>query len=257
MIRDRTVFILGAGSSCHYGYPTGEGLVDTIIEVASSLSTYCDNRIKSGQVVQIVPKYIEAKWRPQSGTRGAIAAWEEVRSECEDLVRRIKVVRPLIIDYFLAWNDLISGIGKLIIAAAILECESNSVRGYDRGDYVNKDWYRFLVHRLVVGCKKSSDIFENSVTFVTFNYDMSLEYYLFQALSFNDIFNEADVETFLRERIVHVYGSIRSAIPRKADFFDDDYSISQMLGNSFQEPLTINVEFGSRKTFLDKCLPRL
>ena len=119
MIRDRTVFILGAGSSCHYGYPTGEGLVDTIIEVASRLSTYCDNRIKSGQVVQIVPKYIEAKWRPQSGTRGAIAAWEEVRSECEDLVRRIKVVRPLIIDYFLAWNDSISGIGKLIIAAAL------------------------------------------------------------------------------------------------------------------------------------------
>ena len=128
------------------------------------------------------------------------------------------------------------------------------MRGYDRGDDVNKDWYRFLVHRLVVGCKKSSDIFENSVTFVTFNYDMSLEYYLFQALSFNDIFNEADVETFLRERIVHVYGSIRSTIPRKADFFDDDYSISQMLGNSFQEPLTINVEFGSRKTFFDKCL---
>jgi hypothetical protein len=129
------------------------------------------------------------------------------------------------------------------------------VQGYRRGDYVDKDWYRFLVHKLIAGCKESSDIFKNAVTFVTFNYDKSLEYYLFQALSSNDVFTEADVEAFLQEmRIVHVYGSISSTIPRESDFSDDDYSTSQMLGDAFHDPLDVDAEFSSRKAFLDKCL---
>jgi hypothetical protein len=34
MFRNKTVFLLGAGASWHYGYPTGEELVRKVIERA-------------------------------------------------------------------------------------------------------------------------------------------------------------------------------------------------------------------------------
>jgi hypothetical protein len=74
------------------------------------------------------------------------------------------------------------------------------------------NWYRFLIHKLVVGCPKSSDLFEkNDVTFVTFNYDVSLEYHLFRGLSAISLFKEGDIITkfFAGERILHMYGTIR------------------------------------------------
>ena len=45
MIRNNTVFVLGAGESCHYGYPTGEGLVDQVVKMTERLSQYCENHI--------------------------------------------------------------------------------------------------------------------------------------------------------------------------------------------------------------------
>lgn len=36
MIRRQTVFVLGAGASYPYGFPTGEGLVNEIIGLAST-----------------------------------------------------------------------------------------------------------------------------------------------------------------------------------------------------------------------------
>jgi hypothetical protein len=38
--KNPTVFILGAGASWHYGYPTGEKLVQKVIEKAKCASTY-------------------------------------------------------------------------------------------------------------------------------------------------------------------------------------------------------------------------
>ena len=31
MFNRKTVFVLGAGASWHYGYPTGEGLIEKIV----------------------------------------------------------------------------------------------------------------------------------------------------------------------------------------------------------------------------------
>jgi hypothetical protein len=96
---------------------------------------------------------------------------------------RLQTVYPLLIDHFLAWNESLRPIGKLLIAAVILECEAKrSVR--DGG------WYRFLVHKLVYGCSESADILRNNVRFITFNYDASLENYLFAALTSLDILNQ-------------------------------------------------------------------
>jgi hypothetical protein len=52
----------------------------------------------------------------------------------------------------------------------------------------------------------------NKVNFITFNYDVSLEFHLFRASSAISLFNEADIKDFLtgaKNRFIHVYGKIR------------------------------------------------
>lgn len=172
MFTNETVFVLGAGASRHYGYPTGEGLIENVISMASRLASHCDERLKCGQVVQVVPDYVEQHINRGSGFSGSTGGWKYVREECRHLVDRLRTVRPLLIDHFLAWNEGLRPIGKLMIAAAILECEAAWLREQAnqnrRSAYAGKpekpayddltrlditkfrdDWYRFVVHKLV------------------------------------------------------------------------------------------------------------
>jgi hypothetical protein len=115
------------------------------------------------------------------------------------------------------------------------------------------DWYRFVIHKLAYGCKESSDLLKNDVHFVTFNYDTSLEYNLFQGLRSIDLFELADVDKFLQhDRIVHVYGSVHASIPSDADAIDLDTAGN--LGGEFMSPLYPDREFQPKKLFLDRCL---
>jgi hypothetical protein len=286
MFMNSTVFVLGAGASWHYGYPTGEGLIESVISMASRLSTYCTSRLDSGQLIQIIPNYIEQKIDPnydaeRPPVRSALdtssrSGWEKARNECELLIHRLKSVRPILIDHFLAWNENLRPIGKLMIAAAILECEAiwleeranqnrrlmlttapvrPSADELSRTDITkyHDDWYRFIIHKLVYGCTASSDILKNNVHFVTFNYDASLEYCLFEALRLIGLLKQPDLEKFLREdRIVHIYGSVHPQIPRETDIVDLD--AAQKLGEPFARHLNHEREFLPRKVFLDQCL---
>jgi hypothetical protein len=163
-----------------------------------------------------------------------------------------------------------------MIAAAILECEAvwpqlqaNQNRRLDfiqlplrpLNDEVNRldvtryrdQWYRFVVHKLVYGCEMSSDLFKNNVTFITFNYDNSLEYHLYKALTSIDLLAPSDVQRFLSDgRIVHVYGSVHDGIPTDGDVAQ--LGVAATLGSPFASPLNFSTEFEPRKAFLDQCL---
>jgi len=137
-----------------------------------------------------------------------------------------------VIDYFLGQNPTLQQIGTLLIAWVILECEaeylsqggninrrliaSNSPKANDRvhatGMELSKykdDWCRFLIHKLAIPCVNSADLLKNQVRFVTFNYDVSLERALYKGLSSIEQFTENDINSFLSNRIWHVYGQIR------------------------------------------------
>jgi hypothetical protein len=276
MFRKSTVFVLGAGASWHYGYPTGEGLVESVISMARRLQQYCDNRLQCGQVVPLTPDYVEQFRDGSKGFKGAIDAWEHVKEECQVLINRLQSVRPLLIDHFLAWNDSLRQIGKLMIAAVILECEAIWLR--ERGNQNRRlllanapkppsatklakidtteyhdDWCRFVIHKLVYGCTKSVDLLlKNDVHFVTFNYDYSLEQKLFSALTSIDMLENQDVLKFLTiDRIIHVYGSVHSPVAFNSDKID--VRIAEDLGNKFGTPLNHEAEFQPRKDFLDRC----
>ncbi|HEY8007757.1 MAG TPA: hypothetical protein VIE66_13400 [Methylocella sp.] len=245
MFRNNTVFVLGAGANWHYGYPTGDGLVGDVVKMADRLARYCDWRLKSGYQLNCIPEYVA-----QSGHDG----WTRVRDECQLLSSRLKAVRPLLIDYFLAWNESLRSIGKLIIAGVILDCEAQWLReganqkhrliilnspksapgDEERVDIAkyHDDWYRFIVHKLVYGCTDSAGLLKNKVRFITFNYDSSLEYNLSQALRAIDLLNDADVEKFLiADRIVHVYGSVHQGMPL-SNSIKCDFSMERALSES-------------------------
>jgi hypothetical protein len=46
MFKAKTVFIIGAGASCHYGYPTGEELVRRIISKAKTALIHCKTAVE-------------------------------------------------------------------------------------------------------------------------------------------------------------------------------------------------------------------
>lgn len=236
MFKNRTVFILGAGASWHYGYPTGEDLVSKVIAKAKQIGTFFRETAAGGPTFVVKrPKYI-ARDSGRLSPEQMRAQWERAADECEILAARLEQVNPLVIDYFLGQNVSLQPIGKLIIAWVILDCETHylqikgnrnrlealahSPRKIDRDSLPGTDvrkfkdaWYRFILNRLMAGCTQSKMLLENAVTFVTFNYDASLEYALYNGLRHVELFLRDDINAFLNNhRVIHVYGSIRKSL---------------------------------------------
>jgi len=82
MILTPTVFVLGAGASWHYGYPTGEKLVDRVIEMAERLRAFCHLALQAGGGWQ-GSAYVEERSDPPAYGRG----WGRVMNDCNLLVR--------------------------------------------------------------------------------------------------------------------------------------------------------------------------
>jgi hypothetical protein len=194
-----TVFILGAGASWHYGYPTGEDLVEQVIQKASIAASFFKHSFNVRE--PRLPAYlIEGK-----------ANWEKAYEECVKLEAGLKQVKPLVIDYYLGWNSDLQNLGRLLIAWVILERESRGINiNRPPGDQAKDDWCRFIIHQLAIHCRESKDLLCNKISFVTFNYDISLETNLHKGLAHIQMFDEKDVATFLGGfRIIHMYGKVR------------------------------------------------
>jgi hypothetical protein len=76
MFKEKTVFVLGAGASWHYGYPTGERLVEDVIRCTARYQQFCLARLAGGINIAHMPKHIAA--RATSNSAMAIrAAWQD------------------------------------------------------------------------------------------------------------------------------------------------------------------------------------
>jgi len=234
MFEQPTVFILGAGASWHYGYPTGEELVKMVIAAAKKLKEFCELS-KNKCDKKHIPQYISEIYKDN---------WDKAALDCQRLIDALEAVHPLVIDYFLSQNKDLQPIGKLMIAWVILECEAvflyskhnenriellkNSpdkeeqkrvAKGLVDAKKYNDNWYRFILHQLLNGLQSSEDLLskskKNNVTFISFNYDVSLETQLRNGLEKVQLLNETDInkahveEFFKNNLIIHVYGSIR------------------------------------------------
>ena len=233
--RNHTVFILGAGASWHYGYPTVADLVRKVIDKAKIIRSFCDQVVRSPADSAIVhwPRYLLGfNSTAPSGLDEIKRVWHDGHEEADTFISRLSSVDPLVIDYFLGINPPLQRMGKLLITWVLLECEaryrsengninrrddlSRSPEEADRQrakgltlSFYDDNWYRFLVHKLITNCSDSASLLSNKVNFITFNYDVSLEHHLFKALSSISMFNETDIKHFLTGRFIHIYGKIR------------------------------------------------
>lgn len=209
MYRKRTVFILGAGASWHYGYPTGERLVDEVRENAKKMAEYCK-----------AARDLNRLWWPSFiNNRDEWVKWQ---TNFAQLYKSLLEADPVVIDYFLAKNEQLHDAGTLLIAWTILAREQNYnkaknwfnrnelVPGGKNKEFQNDNWIRFVSHRLIDTAAESAEILENNVHFVTFNYDTSLEASFHKYLRNHSSINTNHMRDFItRKRIIHVYGAIR------------------------------------------------
>jgi hypothetical protein len=82
-----------------------------------------------------------------------------------------------------------------------------------KGYFQGNDWYSYLFNQLTAGMTKPDilpDFSDDRIAFITFNYDRSLEQFLYESLSnsFTEV-PESEIAKCLKKlKILHVYGQI-------------------------------------------------
>jgi len=113
-------------------------------------------------------------------------------------------------------------IGKIGIARALLPYEKPGEFLFQYSDdpnieiYPGGHWYQILWWRLRDGCRELKYFGRNNLTIITFNYDRSLEYYLFTTLTrgFPDTTTWEEHEKLCKEqldqgvKVIHIYGKL-------------------------------------------------
>lgn len=169
----QTTLILGAGASAPYKFPTGFELTQKILALEGSIELLI---YFSDQISPLVKQFFQS-FRMSTATS---------------------------IDSFVAKNPRYTEVARTAIAMVLMEMEDHEVFF---NHTINDHWYRYLVNKL---CPDSWDAFDPSrLRIVTFNYDVSLEFFLATAVSHMYGKGAADViEKLKKLEIVHVYGKL-------------------------------------------------
>ncbi len=191
MITTQTVLVLGAGVSIPYGFPSGGELINTVLENLDGWrNIFCEHGIQEKLI--------------------------------GEFYQELRLSQQLSIDAFLENRPEFLSIGKLSIALSLFPCE-NEKSLFELGKQ-NKGCYRYLFSKLSIGWEEFGD---NKVSIITFNYDRSLEQFLFTAIKHS--YGKSDeqcAEVLGRIPIVHVHGSLGS-LPwqsQNSKPYNSDYS---------------------------------
>lgn len=186
-----TIFILGAGASWPYGYPTASGLRENIIH------QYQD-------VIEEMGSLMNLKKQSISDTVELL----------KTIVSKFDLSNTNSIDLFLTRNSETVDIklGKQLIWLFIMWFERRSKLSSQIKES-DEDWYYEFFNELTGDITSKNDLNslpEEKIVFITFNYDRSLENYLF--LSLKNSFSLATEETkkIMNEHFIfhHVYGKV-------------------------------------------------
>lgn len=187
MIKNKTVFVLGAGASIPYGFPSGLQLKDDIYHMLKN---------PGGMLHEVLAELGQKK--------------REVESFNNDLARS----PDYSVDAFLEHRPDYLDIGKTAIAAALLPQETTHrlfeawiMKRRNKDDGSEKNWYQYLFHQL----DTTFDNFDkNQIAFITFNYDRSLEQYLYTSLrsKYKKKSEDECAEKINQIPIIHIYGTL-------------------------------------------------
>ncbi len=176
MIRQRTVFVLGAGASVPYGFPTGAELRDTVIKNL---------------------RWNDAVWTP------ILSELDFNQGEVEQFNDALRQSARPSVDSFVEHRPEFMRLGKAAIALALIPKEVPEVV-FPKTPH--DDWYQYLFGRMDTSFERFG---QNEVAFVTFNYDRSLEFFLTTALTNAFGRSVGDVRKVLESiPIIHVHGRL-------------------------------------------------
>jgi hypothetical protein len=190
MITRSTVFVLGAGASHPYGFFTGAGLADSILETLENpgLGKYP----RFGELLRAyVPNHLVDSFAEtfRRARRDSLDAFVDSRREFRDLVKL-----------------------AMTISLSAHEEDVRLVRA-DR----KEDWCRYLLNRIVPG--SAEGFLDNDLKVITFNFDRSFERSVCLALEANfnlDATQAAELASHIP--VLHVHGQL--GIPAWADSRD-------------------------------------
>ena len=214
------VFIIGAGCSVPYGFPTGTMLMQNLKDFDYGRKFPRDPNDSSD--IFLVDLYQEHFGYSSTDNRrqyGKDYTWVLPYSEHEDLYNRLmdEIVLPfsqsirhsmmVSTDEFLKnrlgqkQNEQ-ADFGKRLIAYEILKAEQASRLG-------NIDWIQHLLSQ--IDQQSNWEEILKQTVFLTFNYDRVLEYCIFLYLTSDKQYADADAHSFIKEmQIHHVNGFVGS-----------------------------------------------
>jgi len=179
MITEKTVFVLGAGASAPYGYPTGYELKNQVLDF---LKTESNNLVRFGYEQELIQNFRDSLF---FSATSSVDAFLEHRY-----------------DEFLE-------IGKLSIARVLTKYE------IERTLFKKNNWYQYLFGLMNAPFDKFGS---NKVSFITFNYDRSLEHFFITAIKNKyGIGEEECAEKLKAIPIIHVYGLLDYLPWQKSD----------------------------------------
>lgn len=185
MITTNTVFILGAGASNPFGYPIGSGLRDAICRNLQGRNANTD------EVAQALAE-----------DKGDVPSIEKAVIEFRDRFYRSSETT---IDAFIENNYKAYGqIAKLAIAQVLINVEDEEALHFNP----KENWY-IQLYKLMKS-SPPNNFHHNKVAFITFNYDLSLDQFLYNSLlnSTTTLNQESCKQIFKDVPIIHLYGQL-------------------------------------------------
>ena len=214
MITEETVLIVGAGGSMPYGFPSAAKLRADIIShvgINSFHKALVESYKNDSDKIHIFDR-----------------AYEDFRKEFKDSDIPS-------IDYFINNHPSLNSLGKKAIILNLLEAERGSRFREDMQDR-SSDWYTILYRKMISSLNSKIDFqkfCDNKVSIITFNYDRSLEHYLFRSLSnlFEGIKENDVIEQLKSLKIIHLYGSLGHLPWQEGELGKDALSYGRELGH--------------------------
>jgi hypothetical protein len=177
MITRWTTLVLGAGASIPFGFPSGQELLNFVVSRLDPVS---------------------APWL------ATLHALGFDRNQVFSFRTALKFSGRNSVDKFLARRPDLVDIGKAAITLALAPHEIPDRLFEPSRDAVN--WYKYLFDKMDTDWQ---DFSSNKLAVITFNYDRSLEHFLFTALKHSHNKSDEECASLLsRLPIVHVHGQL-------------------------------------------------
>ncbi len=209
MIQKRTVFVLGAGASMAYGFPSGPTLRHEI----------CTETLAPGDLRHKILMEMGHSYDEVEQCRIALArSWASS------------------IDMFIASRADHADVAKAAIALTIAKYERDNDLFFADP---KEDWFRYLWRFL--HDPNGEPLPKDRVSFVTFNYDRTLEHALANGLKHAK--NVPEVTSKVLPTIVHVYGSLGKYPFQGIKKYTRDFATRSDAENIIQSRASIDVTF--------------